>query len=84
MSKAIRKPGLTQVDMDKLVPLERMAGDSKKDTRLLKKMAEEAQEFLRSFNWCKNVRRSWFGLGVGGVCAVFLFEIEPHSKSIDS
>lgn len=83
MKTATTERSPTKVEMDQLVPLERMSGDSKKDTLLLKMMAEEAHEFLETFRWCKNVRRSWFGSGVGGVYAVFFFEIEPRSKNVD-
>src|SRR5215470_15265655 len=71
------------VDFSRLVPVEKISGDSKEDTRLLRKMATEAREYLLSFKWCKKVCRAWFGWGVGGVCAVFLFEIEPDSEKVD-
>jgi hypothetical protein len=61
-----------------------MSGDSKEDTLLLQQMLSEAHEYLLSFKWCRSVRHAWFGWGVGGVCAVFLFEIEPSSKKVDS
>ena len=84
MGKASKKTGLAKaVEMARVVPVEQMLGDSKKDTLLLKEMAGEAREFLLSFEWCRDVRRSWFGWGVGGVCAVFLFEIDPSSKKVD-
>ena len=63
-----------------LSPIEQMSGDSKKDTLLLKEMAGEARKFLLSFKWCRNIRCSWFGWGVG---AVFFFEIDPSSKKVD-
>lgn len=83
MGKAAKQPKLAGVKTTGLVPSEEMSGDSKKDTLLLKEMAVEARDFLLSFEWCRRVRRSWFGWGVGGVCAVFFFEIEARSKKID-
>ncbi|HET9281577.1 MAG TPA: hypothetical protein VFR24_06405 [Candidatus Angelobacter sp.] len=84
MGKAPKKSSLVKaVEVTQLTPIEQMSGDSKKDTLLLKEMAGEAREFLMSFKWCKNIRCSWFGWGVGGVCAVFFFEIDPSSKKID-
>ena len=84
MGKASKKNELAKlVEMERLTPIEKMSGDSKKDTLLLKEMAGEAREFLLSFKWCRNIRRSWFGWGVGGVCAVFFFEIDPSSKNVD-
>jgi hypothetical protein len=71
------------VDSSQLVLVETISGDTKKDTRLLREMADEACEYLLSFKWCKRVHRSWFGWGVGGVCAVFFFEIAPSSKKVD-
>jgi len=72
MGKASKKNDLGKpVEMARLTAIEQMSGDSKKDTLLLKEMADEACEFLLSFKWCRNIRRSWFGWGVGGVCAVF-------------
>jgi hypothetical protein len=83
MGKAPKQKELaTAVEMKQVVPIEQM-GDSKKDMLLLKEMAGEAREFLMSFKWCKNICRSWFGWGVGGICAVFFFEIEPSSRKID-
>jgi len=72
MGKASQKNGIAKpVVVAWLTPIEQMSGDSKKDTLLLKEMAGEEREFLLSFKWCRNIRRSWFGWGVGGVCAVF-------------
>src|ERR1051326_8071593 len=82
MGKAKKRLAKT-VEVMRLVPTEQMSGDGKKDTLLLKEMADEAREFLLSFKWCRNIRCSWFGWGVGEVCAVFFFEIIPRSKKID-
>jgi hypothetical protein len=71
------------VDLSQLLEVSQISGDSKKDTRLLREMADEAHGYLLSFKWCKRIRRSWFGWGVGGVCAVFFFEIQPSSAKID-
>ena len=60
-----------------------MKGDDANDTRLLKKMANQAREYLLSFEWCKKIEKDWFGWGVGGVCAVFLFQILPSKRKVD-
>src|SRR5689334_18694724 len=84
MGEAPSKNGRAEpVELARLVTIEHMSGDSKKDALLLKEMAGKAREFLLSFKWCRNIRRSWFGWGVGGVCAVFFFEIDPSSKNAD-
>ena len=84
MVKTPKQERLTaDVDFSRLVSAEKMSGDSKKDTRLLRDMYKEACEYLLSFKWCKSIRRAWFGRGVGGIYAVFLFEIAPNSKKVD-
>jgi hypothetical protein len=66
-----------------LVPVSELKGDSPTDTKMLKGMYSEASRFLTSFKWCGGIRRGWFGQGVGGVVAVFLFEIEPSKPDVD-
>jgi hypothetical protein len=46
-------------------------------------MADEARPFLDQFAWCKEIREFYFGLGIGGVLAVFLARILPLHKSVD-
>ena len=69
--------------MTGVVPLAQMAGGDEEDLKLLKVMAAGAQNYLRSFPWCKNVREVYFGDGYGGVVAVFLFHIEPARANVD-
>src|SRR5215472_11347732 len=72
------------VDVSSLKRMTNIFGDCPEDTRKLRPMAEEARSYLLSHSSCKKVRRGWFGFGVGGVCAVFLFELVPATKRIDS
>jgi len=67
-----------------VVPVERMAGDDEDDTALLRGMSKEAEAYLRSFSWCGNVFSSFFGGGVGGIFAVFLFNIHPSRPGVGS
>ena len=60
-----------------VVPVELITGDDDEDTALLRRMAQAAEAYLRSFSWCKEVSGSFFGGGVGGIIAVFLFNIRP-------
>ena len=46
-------------------------------------MASSAENYIRSFAWCKGIREIWFGDGYGGVVAVFLFHIEPAMSEVD-
>lgn len=65
-----------------VVPVEGMTGDDEQDTLLLGQMSEKAEAYLRSFSWCGNVVSSFFGGGVGGVFAVFLFNICPARPEV--
>jgi hypothetical protein len=66
-----------------LSTIENLRGDSDEDTELLRRMADEALLFLNQFDWCKEIREFYFGLGIGGVLAVFLARILPSQKRVD-
>ena len=70
--------------LSQLMPIDKISGENKKDTRLLQEMAEQARQYLLAFNWCKAIQKGWFGWGVGGIAAVFLFEIEPAIPNVDN
>lgn len=65
------------VDLSKVVPTATMTGEAEDETGLLREMRDEAVRYVTSFGWCRLIVDSYFGLGVGGVVAVFLFRIEP-------
>ena len=71
------------VDMRRVVPIADMAGDSANDTALLKDMLTEASRYLKSFSWCGQIVETYFGLGVGGIVAVFLFGVSPSEPDVD-
>lgn len=71
------------VDFSKVTPASHLRGDSDEDTALLHSMLKEAEGYLCSFEWCQSIIDSYFGIGVGGVVAVFLFRIEPVGEGID-
>jgi hypothetical protein len=73
----------TGVDFSSVVPADQMTGGDAEETELLQGMLEEAKEFLGAFDWCESIEESSFGLGVGGVVAVFLFRIRPRREDID-
>lgn len=64
-----------------LVSEDDMEGDSPEDSQLLRGMLAEARSFLSTRTWCLRIVKGYFGLGVGGVLAVFLFEIEPDQDA---
>jgi hypothetical protein len=66
-----------------VIPIEKMVGDDEEDTKLLRSMAAQGQEFLLCFRWCKEVREIYFGDGYGGVVAVFFVRIRPSEPDID-
>ena len=65
-----------------VVPVQNITGDDEKDTKLLREMSAGAEAYLRSFSWCGDVLNSFFGGGVGGVFAVFLFNIHPERPEV--
>jgi len=72
-----------RIDFSQLSLISKLSGETKKDTELLREMAEEAKRFLLSFHWCKAIQKGWFGWGVGGIAAVFLLEIDPAGADVD-
>jgi hypothetical protein len=71
------------VDINKMMPVDSIEGDSIVDTNLLREMATEAHEFMCEQEWCERVDRQYLAYGVGRVVAVFLFQITPRSEDVD-
>ena len=66
-----------------VVRVDQMAGEDQEETTLLVEMSEEARKFIASFSWCTDIAEEFFGLGIGGVVAVFLFRIQPARPEVD-
>jgi hypothetical protein len=66
-----------------LVPAGDVSGGDEQDTNLLRAMSKDAKRYISSFPWCGTVLSSYFGAGVGGIFAVFLFHIRPGRAEID-
>jgi hypothetical protein len=75
--------GVAASERAKRVPGARLWGEDAEDTRLLKGMLREARTFVTSFRWCRCLKKISFGLGVGGIVAVFLAKIEPAEADVD-
>jgi len=67
---------IDRVDHTRLVPVGRMVGEDDEETDLLKEDLEASRNYLAGFRWCRAIRNQYYGLGIGGVVCVFLFEIE--------
>lgn len=67
----------SMIDIHELgvIPISKMRGEDDDETHLLWLMLGEARAFLKSFPWCHGIREEYFGFGIGGVVAVFLFRI---------
>ena len=72
-----------EFDFNKVVPISEMSGGDAEDSILLESMAAEAETYLTSHKWCIEVLDRFFGLGVGGIVAVFLFHIKPSREEVD-
>lgn len=44
-------------------------------------LSEEAQKYLRSFNWCNKILNGWLAESWGYMLCLFYFEIEPDTES---
>ena len=58
-------------------------GEDAKDTALCHGLFNEADRYIRSFDWCKSVRETYIGDCLGGIVAIVLFHIEPASADVD-
>ncbi len=74
---------MSNVSMDGLVPVDRMRGEDDEETQQLKQHLVEATKYVQGFKWCRWIKDRYFGIGVGGVVAVFLFRIDPASREVD-
>lgn len=72
-----------KIDFDKLVRSSQIKGDDDEDTELLLKMLTEARLYITSQKWCARIQDEYFGLGVGGLFAVFLFRVEQKRTTDD-
>jgi len=73
----------SNIDFSKVVPLNEMVGENKQETVSLHEFLDEAVEYLNAFDWHTGIKDGFFGLGMDGIFAVFLFEIEPADKETD-
>ena len=72
---------MSEFDLSKVVTEEDIRGDDDEETALLRQLFREAEEYARSLKWHRGISRGYFGLGVGGIVCVALFEVEPGSEN---
>jgi len=57
------------------IPLSEMEGEDVNETLFFKEMAEMAARYVRSYGWCLELKEGYFGDGIGGIIAIFLFQV---------
>jgi|JI10StandDraft_1071094.scaffolds.fasta_scaffold01940_28 hypothetical protein len=67
---------VSRCPVESVRPMSALAGDDAEDTALLGEMRDEALAFLVAQPWCRRVTGAYWGDGIGGVVAVFLFEFD--------
>ena len=71
------------IDFSKVTLSNQMFGESDEETKLLKEYFDEAAEYLNFYDWHSGIKESYFGMGIGGIFSVFLFEINPTREDVD-
>lgn len=73
---------MTAPDLSMLVPADELRGEDEEETTLLREMLAEARDYLLGQPWCRGVVADYFGTGVGGIYAAWLFRIDAE-KGVD-
>ena len=66
-----------------ITPIREMQGEDWEDTELLKKMLQEADNYISSYEWCPVIKEKYFGYGIGGIVAVFLYKFVSSINQTD-
>jgi hypothetical protein len=72
-----------KVDLEKLHAADNIIGEDDEETGLLNIMYNNAVDYINSFSWCPPIEKVYFGFGVGGVVAVFLFHFRKPINGKD-
>ena len=72
------------IDFSKVIPISKMVGETDDETEELKLYLCEAESEINYYSWHDGIISKYFGMGIGGVFAVFLFEIQPNQKEVDN
>jgi hypothetical protein len=71
----------SQLEPTTLPPARDLQGISDYETQWLLSYLDQARACVESFAWCTEVRDERFGVGLGGVMAVFLLEVLVKGRS---
>lgn len=74
---------LTETGITGVRPIDQMVGDHAEETLLFQEAQREATEYLSSQPWCRAIRETYFGAGMGGILAVFLFRLDPDVRTAE-
>lgn len=74
---------MSEIDFIRLTPAGQMVGENAAETEELKQMLAHAEEYIKSFHWCPKITERYFGAGVGGVFALFLFKFDRSINADD-
>lgn len=61
------------VDASGFLTLPDLTGEDEEEAELLTRLAAEAEGYVRSFEWCPPIERTYLAFGVGGIIGLFLF-----------
>ncbi|MEO3683358.1 hypothetical protein ABHN84_13790 [Shewanella vesiculosa] len=73
-----------EIDFSKVIPVSDMKGQSDRETEELNAYLVEAIEEVDFYTWHDGILKSYFGLGIGGIYAVFLFEVAANREDVDN
>ena len=66
-----------------IIPIQEMQGDDQEDTEMLAKMSQDADNFITSHQWCPVICEKYFGFGIGGLIAAFLYHFDSQINGTD-
>jgi hypothetical protein len=66
---------LMQIDKSGMIVADQISDDDPIEKSLLIQRAQEARDYLMTFNWCRSIRGQWLAGGFSHV-TVFAFEID--------
>ncbi len=69
---------MSMIDKTKLKPIKAIENEE------VRKLASEAETFLRSHTWCQGIAGGYLAFAVDGVIGVFLFDIVSSRPEVDN